>query len=274
MRDSTFPHVLEDCLKLSMVGDLHVVEFHLWPSDLDVLPLAPVPWRWPSLKVHLSVPVSWCWKIECHVVASLENTLINFGWCFASVSCRWMKHNSDPLLDSPENSDHSNLHSGRFLDNKFIGSRFCHWVLSWGPLGHDTLLSVWKKNGCKKTSRNSWYSTNTGYGPTHQVWSFLWLTCLRVGFWCQHIRFGSSVPKLTLSNNQSSAFLWVLDTCLIVGLRPLIVIFGVSGYAFHNRQLINLLFSFVSWCFCFGVLSCTGFHDAIMAWFDSVVSWT
>ena len=30
--------------------------------------------------------------------------------------------------------------------------------------------------------------------------------------------FGS---KLTLSNNQPSAALWVLDTCLIVGLRPL-----------------------------------------------------
>ena len=31
--------------------------------------------------------------------------------------------------------------------------------------------------------------------------------------------FGST---LTLSNNQTNATLWVLDTCLIVGLRPLI----------------------------------------------------
>ena len=30
--------------------------------------------------------------------------------------------------------------------------------------------------------------------------------------------------KLILSHNQSKATLWVLDTCLIVGLRPLIVI--------------------------------------------------
>ena len=33
-----------------------------------------------------------------------------------------------------------------------------------------------------------------------------------------------SGSKLILSNNQSSATLWVLDTCLIVGLGPLIII--------------------------------------------------
>ena len=35
--------------------------------------------------------------------------------------------------------------------------------------------------------------------------------------------------KLILSNNQSSASLWVLDTCLIVGLRPLVVILVLVG---------------------------------------------
>ena len=30
--------------------------------------------------------------------------------------------------------------------------------------------------------------------------------------------------KLILSNNQSNAILWVLDTCLIIGLRPLMII--------------------------------------------------
>ena len=30
--------------------------------------------------------------------------------------------------------------------------------------------------------------------------------------------------KLIMSNNQSKASLWVLDTCLIVGVRPLIII--------------------------------------------------
>ena len=43
------------------------------------------------------------------------------------------------------------------------------------------------------------------------------------------LMFGVNVPKLNLgvqiilSNNQSKATLWVLDTCLIVGLQPFIV---------------------------------------------------
>ena len=40
------------------------------------------------------------------------------------------------------------------------------------------------------------------------------------GFWCQCNGFGSCGSKLILSNNQSRATLWVLETCLIVGLLP------------------------------------------------------
>ena len=47
---------------------------------------------------------------------------------------------------------------------------------------------------------------------------------LRVCFWCQHIWFVFWVSKLILSNNRSNATLWVLDTCLIIGLRPLMII--------------------------------------------------
>ena len=78
-RFNFFPQVVEDFLKVSMVGDLHVVEFHLLTFRSGCRHLAPVSWRWPSLKVLLSAPVSWCWKIECHLVASLENTLLGFG---------------------------------------------------------------------------------------------------------------------------------------------------------------------------------------------------
>ena len=93
-----FPQVLDDFLKASMIGDLH--------------------FRFGC--PHLA-PVSWRWKIECHLVASSENTLLGCGWCFASVSCRWMKHNSDPILDSLGCLGHSNLaedfssHSGDSL---------------------------------------------------------------------------------------------------------------------------------------------------------------
>ena len=108
--------------------------------------LASVSSCWLSLKVHHSAPVSWCWKIECHLVASLEDTLLGFGWCLASVSWRYVKHNSDPILDSPGYSDHSkNLAEEfsfalrKFLDTQIHRSRFRHCrtkknVISWALL--------------------------------------------------------------------------------------------------------------------------------------------
>ena len=69
------------------------------------------------------------WKTECHLVASLNTMLLGLGCCFASVSWRWVKHNSDPTLVSPGCSKHSNLAGEffvlrRFLDTKFIGLGF------------------------------------------------------------------------------------------------------------------------------------------------------
>ena len=45
----------------------------------------------------------------------------------------------------------------------------------------------------------------------HHAWNCLQSTSQRVGFWCQHIWFGFRRSKMTLSNNQSDATLWVLD---------------------------------------------------------------
>ena len=81
-----------------------------------------------------------------------------------------------------------------------------------------------QQNGCKKTSRNSWYSTNEEDGSNHHAWNYFQPTCQQVGSWCQHIWFGFLGSELTRSNNQSDATLWVLDTCLIVGLLPLMII--------------------------------------------------
>ena len=82
--------------------------------------------------------------------------------------------------------------------------------------------------------------------------------------------FGS---KLILSRNLSSATLWVLDTCLIVGLRPLIIILITASlsskiydwnspceeecvcvYVIHIWQLLKLSLSHFSWCFGFPAL--------------------
>ena len=99
-------------------------------------------------------------------------------------------------------------------------------------------------------SRNSWCSTNEANSSTHHVWNSYRLTCQRVDSWCQQIWFGFW--------NQSTATLWVLDTCLIVGtpsfgdhLDRRFVIFKdvhlgitlrrvcVAWHVIHLRQLIN-----------------------------------
>ena len=58
--------------------------------------------------------------------------------------------------------------------------------------------------------------------------------------------FGS---KLILSNNQSRATLWVLDTCLTVGLRPLTVILMTASLFFKDTidQHLGCSFQLVFW---------------------------
>ena len=46
------------------------------------------------------------------------------------------------------------------------------------------------------------------------------VACLRVDVWCRMYWLWILESRFILSNNQSKATQWVLDTCLIVGLRP------------------------------------------------------
>ena len=112
--------------------------------------------------------------------------------------------------------------------SKMSGGFHCCQPVSWSTflssLGHDTSAFCLKEKGCRKTSRNSWSSTKRRrWSHSSRVklplvdmsasW-FLVSTCL---IWI----LGS---KLVLSKNQSIATLWILDTCLIVGLLPLMII--------------------------------------------------
>ena len=59
---------------------------------------------------------------------------------------------------------------------------------------------------------------------TRHVWNFPWSACLRVGFWCQCIWFGSWNPNwFYQTTNQEQ--LWDIETPIIVGLLPFIIIF-------------------------------------------------
>ena len=71
---------------------------------------------------------------------------------------------------------------------------------------------------------------------THHVWNFLWSVCQRVGFLVSMYLIWILGSKLIRSNNQSRATLWVRETCLSVGLRPLTIIlitFSLSSKTYN-----------------------------------------
>ena len=95
--------------------------------------------------------------------------------------------------------------------------------------------------------------------------------------------------KLILSNNQSSATLWVRDTCLIVGLRPLIIImitaslssknvkqsakvrkFCVRGIVIHIEQfkIISVGGASSFWCWCIYDWSLSRNKSPCTGWFE------
>ena len=104
-----FLQILEDFLKVPIIGCLHIVEVQLRPFRTGCPLLArSISWCGLSLMIHLSAPVSRCWKIEHHFVSSLESTLLGLGWCRATVFCCELKRHSDAILDSPGCSKYSN----------------------------------------------------------------------------------------------------------------------------------------------------------------------
>ena len=93
--------------------------------------------------------------------------------------------------------------------------------------------------------------------------------------------------KLILSNNQPRATLWDLDTCLIVGLRPLSIILNhgfvvfkdvqlrftlrrmcVGGYVIHLTQLRNLRFPSDMLGLGLGIKNCP------VSWWLACLGWT
>ena len=159
----------------------------------------------------------------------------------------------------------------RLCDTKFVGlgSAIAEPSLEVPscPLVDTALCLLFERKCLQETSRISWYSTNEEDGSTHHVWSFFWLPCQQVGSWWAILLIWIFVSELILSNNQSGATLWVLDTCLIVRtsafndhfdgrffvfknvqLRLALRRMRVCGNVVHMRQLLNisvsLLFGF------------------------------
>ena len=137
---------------------------------------------------------------------------------------------SVPLItcEAPESFGEVLFSLRRFLDTKLIGLGFAAAepslaVLFLSSLGDYTVLSVRMKMGARKHREIHDVQQSKKMVPVTKCTITFASTC-EWFFWCQCIRFGFWVSKLILSKNQSSATLWVLETHLIVGLLPLMII--------------------------------------------------
>ena len=104
------------------------------------------------------------------------------------------------------------------------------------PIGSERKSLTWPQENIEKlmmlNKRGRWFhSSRVKLCLVRMSASWFWVSTYLI--WV----FGS---KLILSNNQSSATLWVLDTCLIVGLRPLIIMLiaaSLSSKIFNKASL-------------------------------------
>ena len=117
--------------------------------------------NWRSPTSSLQVGSRYLAQIHCLVKSFLRSEP-----CLTQVSLCSLKQNSDPTLDSPGRKKHLNLRK------KFV-------LRSIGFLTPNTPTSISRcvlseKNGCKTTSKSSWYSTNEDDGPALHAWCFFW----------------------------------------------------------------------------------------------------
>ena len=210
------------------------------------------------LKIHSSYPDSKDPQFECLPASTLE---CSFELCSVSRICFQMLDETLPcpclsilrVTGIAQLLRWVFLRAQRCLRCRIHGAWFCHHqvhgfrlrhgralfrstILS--SLRHDVLLSVWKKwlreniNGfIMFKKRRRWFHSSRVKLPLVKMYRS-WFLVSTYLIWL----FGS---KFLLSNNQSTATLWVHDTCLTVGLLPSINILITASLSsnMHNWDL-------------------------------------
>ena len=121
----------------------------------------------------------------------------------------------------------------------YVRRRPCNKVRRWSRFCRDSFSTLIVLRSFRHCIRAHCRTEMADIDQTQQMIPFitreisLWLECLWIGFWCRCFWFGFFGSKLILSNNQSRATLWVLETCLIIGLLPLIIIL-ITASLFSN----------------------------------------
>ena len=270
LRDSTF---VADSWRLSQNIDGRRSTYRGLSTSsfqVDCHHLASVSWCSLHLQTHHSAPVSWCTQHglsscchswECVVVSWL---LSRTSFLSLHETELWSNSWFPGLFEAPESFGEVCFAFRRFLHTKLIGLGFAtaepsSVFLSWAFFDMVLCSLFERKMAARKTPRNSWCSTIKEDAP-HSSRVKIPLVNMSAS-WCLVSTYLIWIlgSKLILSNNESSATLWVLNTCLIVGLLPLTIIlitaslsskmynwdspwkrFCVCGDVVHMWQLINI----------------------------------
>ena len=91
------------------------------------------------------------------------------------------------------------------------------------------------RNGWQRTSRNSLCWTNGEDDPTRPAKNSLWLECQQVGFWCQHIWFGSWVPSYFCRTVNQAQLCGVLTRVSLFDFVLLIIILMTASLSSESR---------------------------------------
>ena len=121
-----------------------------------------------------------------------------------------------------------------------------------------TQLSLLSKPGnlsnwnfwCNKWKWNDWYWTNEEDCSTHHVWNYLRSKCLRNDVWRQCNGFELLDPNYSCQKTNPETTLWVRETCLILGLGPLIIVLITVFLSFktYNMALEPQCFVYLMEC--------------------------
>ena len=232
----------------------------LWKSIFRLTRDEPLPFAdcfqlQVELKIRLIAPVSWCLRFAHRFVASLENvgpSSVAHADCFQlrAGTRLWSKL---WFLGSLTSCERNFLTLERFKFTSFayatadLSFRLPSWTLfdmaQWFLIGSERNWLRWLQEHTGQfkmwNKRWRWFHSSRVKFPVVSM-SASW-------FWCQHKRFGSWCPKLVLSNNLVHATLWVLETCLIVGPLPLMIIFITASLSWKCTTETHLKMSVRLW---------------------------
>ena len=163
---------------------------------VQLLPCKLVPDPSPSFPVletlthtHHTALVSQCLRTDCHLFATLENSLLDSGLCPVLVSQSLRKQNSALILDSLIRMKHPNpkrriaFHSSFLIPNLIS---LPHCLPFSNSRRHGVCLFQLNEIGCRKNREIHDVEQTKKFAPLITRKTTVGPKCPQVGSWCQH----------------------------------------------------------------------------------------